>query len=275
MGLCMRDADPVLIADLYCDLDFRTFAPDSRTDLGRERLKLDDPGELSAYDAAGYLQRLVRHVLEAVDGRTLSLEDLQLQCEDMRKALAQARDSARLLRDGLTRPDDAPMPERILPSSDEAQVWRELGELAHIRDRIHQRDQAASSRWPGTPADSWRVDGPRANGVFHATSDDSFTVRGWAETPEAVADVLRTWSVPAGAPVTINWAAQPTRPARRLPHDGSVRAYTGSDARRAWQVQLPGTVAAFAAAIDSLRQSWSPDDLPVRRGMTRSCGCGI
>jgi hypothetical protein len=275
IGVSVRGSDPVLTAELYCDLDPRGWGP-QLADPGVRKPELDDLGELSAYQAAGYLQHLIGQVLDAADYRTLSLEEISEQCESMRRALSQARDSAQLLQDGLTRPEDAQRPEFGRPSPDEAQVWHELVQLAQIRDRMEQRDQAAASRWPGTPAGDWLVGGLLGNGVFHARSTSGVTVHGWAETPEAIADVLRVWSVPAGAPVTISWAVPPERPGRRLPFGGWAPGHPANvdglgyfhdrpDVHRAWQAQLPEAVPAFAAAIDCLRQSWrAGDDLKAR-----------
>jgi hypothetical protein len=272
MSVSMQGTDPVLTAEVYYwDLDPRTWAPGSRADLTCQRQDLDDLQELAAYQAAGCLQDLVGRVLDALNERTLNLMGLSEQCETIRRALAQARDSTQLLQEGLTRPEDATLPTWGLPSPDEAQVWAELGQLAQIRDRMRLRDQTASLTWPGATAQPWHVEGPLANGIFTATRNGSLKVHGWAETPEAIADALRAWSTPGGAPVTLAWEAPPRRPVRRLPFGGWRERHPANvggleyfeaalDLYAAWDEQLPKTVAAFAAAIDRLRRSWSAND---------------
>jgi hypothetical protein len=284
MGLSMRDTDPVLTAEVYSwDLDPRTWTSGPGADLSQVKPNLDDLQELAAYQAAGSLQDLVDRVLDALNERTLNLEGLSEQCEMMRRALAQARNSAKLLQDGLTRPEDATLPAWGLPSPDEAQVWAELSQLAQIRDRMRLRDQAASLAWPDATAQPWQVEGPLANGVFGATRNNGLKVHGWAETPDAIADALRAWSVPGGAPVTLAWAAPPRPPARRLPFggwgerhpanvDGQEYFEAALDLHAAWDEQLPKTLTAFAAAIDRLRRSWpaNGDHAARLRGAARA-----
>lgn len=223
---------------------------------------MSDEDELVAYQSARYLLRLAGVLLEHVDQRTLDLEGEHEQIKATDDEVEQAWKMAVLLHHGLARPEDG-TPALGPPTPAQAAGWQQLRELEIIRSKARQRDEAAARRHPGGEPDQWAVSFPGPNGYFTARRADGLAVGGWAETPEAIPDTLRAWSVPSGAPVTVTWTREPPQTSRRQPWDGwprSVFLY----GQQLWEAESPARMAAFAAALTRLRDSWPGGDLQDR-----------
>lgn len=271
LGVSVTNHEPIMIAKAY--LDFAGSVWDTgvnaspRTQIAPE---ITDAEERVSYQSAMYLQDLVGDILGSLDQRTLNLQEMRGQCKDLRRTLERALNSAWLVHDGLSQPLGARSPDNgRCPSPEDVQIWSELRELEQMRERLHLRDESAVARRSDTPAERWVITGLHANGFFAAVRKDGLRVDGWAETPEAVPDVLHGWS-PA-APPAIRWTGKPMRPPRRLPiwgwipeHpanvDGGEDLHSKPDTYESWRRQWPDAAPAFRAAIHSLRASWSQGD---------------
>ena len=222
----------------------------------------DDVDELIAYVSVRHLLGLAGSVLGQLDQRTLDLSGQREQVQALDAEVEQARRSAVLLHQGLTRPDGG-TPKLGLPTPAQAAVWEELRQLDGIRREALRRDQDAARRHPGREPERWTLSGYQPDGCFTARRADGLALAGWSEVPEAVATTLAPWSDPPGSPVSVQWEQQPPRPGRRRPFDGWPRR-VGVSARKAWEAQPPGWTADFAAAVAELRASWPGGPLHVR-----------
>jgi hypothetical protein len=246
-ALAMEDADPVR----------RTIRGGSAP-----AARLTDGDELAAYHAARYLLRLAGAVLEQADQRTLDLEGQREQIQAVGEDVEQARAMAILLHRGLTWPEDG-KPARGLPTPAQAAAWQQLRELEHIRGKARQRDEAAARRYPGGEPTPWTASSAGPDGYFTARRADGLALGGWAETAEGIPDTLRAWSVPFGSPVTVAWSRQPPRPHGRRRWCGWPESVRPPEAEL-WEAESPGRLAAFAAALAGLRDSWPGGDLRAR-----------
>lgn len=226
------------------------------------RAALGDYDELAGYHSAGYLLGLADSILGRLDQQTLDLSRQREHLRALRTEVSQARLSATLLHEGLTRPA-AGKPRLGLPTPAQAMAWEELRQLDGIRRLALQRDQAAGRRCPHRAPDSWKVSQYLPGGYFVAEGAGGRTVAGWTETPEAVSDTLRAWSVLFGSPVAVEWARRRPRPGRRHPFSGwprSIRPRVWQE----WENQPRGQIAAFATALEELRNTWPAGPLQTR-----------
>jgi hypothetical protein len=241
--------------------------PASRRSAADARTELSHPDERAAFHAARYLLELADAALEQIDGRTLDLTRQRERIQVLTRTVDQARTSAIILQDGLTRPAAA-WPVTGPPTLGQAARWQELRGIEDIQREALLRDQAAGRRFAGREPDSWTIR-PRPRGCFTARRTDGLAVGGWAETPETVPDALRAWSLPAGSAVSVTWTP-PDRPVRRRRRfDGWPGSVCPHPARQ-WEAEPPERIAVFAAALGDLRASWPPGDLPRQLAETAS-----
>ncbi len=184
------------------------------------------------------LQQLITAAARTNGGRSLDLSDVAAQAEGLGSELRKAHRMTSLLRNGLQRPSDADSSSPTRPTPEQAQIWQELHGNQELRDRAVSRDQTVGTHQrqaAGRPA-AWRIGEYLPNGYFlaHRAETDARTdgehgliqVHGWAAVPEAVPDILRSWSTPAARPITVTWAveAPAARSWSRRPNGSRLRS---------------------------------------------------
>lgn len=221
----------------------------------------DDEDELAALQSAWQLLLQAENALDNIESWTLYLGELRRQIKTVAAEVELARKMTIALHDGLSRPPGAPGPVIGQPTPAQAKSWQQHYELEHIRNVARVRDEVVARRFSDHEPARWTVTPTDAEGMFTARRADGLMIGGWAEAPETVPDTLRTWSVPFGAPVVIDWTEPPPQPVGR--HELiSWPARLKDEAL--WNAEAPERLAAFADALDRLRRSWPGGDLEGR-----------
>ncbi|MGI5292993.1 hypothetical protein ACQEVF_58120 [Nonomuraea polychroma] len=224
----------------------------------------------SALARAVLLQQLVHEWVRKLSGRTLRLGDLDEAFEQAVDVLKEAEATCRLLND-----ETVPRPaghENTVPSPRQVRLWQDRGINDRLREAARARDRCAERVQQQALAPArWRISRYLRNGVFEAHKDAEDDASGpgyrcWAPAPEAVSDVLRHWSVPAGRPLEVVWECDPHEPTWLLPvggyapghrgNDGDNREYAAVDAVEAWEHDRAANRAQFAALMKRMRRYW-------------------
>lgn len=264
--------NPALMTYIVHDIATAERLDSTGLDVAKVTNQLD---EFIALRSAQHHQHLTKASLRSIDGCTLDLGELRARAGSLADDLDAALKATALVHGGLVAPD-GPARHDGPPTPGEVARWAELAAIEALRECATQRDQAAVEVLADAEPARWTVTDALANGCFSASDTKGTIVEGWAEVPDAVSDALRAWSVPAGAPVDIDWATPPPQPARRLPswgwlpdHPGNVPDLDGITGRpdpyEAWRAQPPEAIDAFADALQALRETWSlDDDIPAK-----------
>ncbi|WP_188186911.1 hypothetical protein [Nonomuraea sp. SYSU D8015] len=209
--------------------------------------------------------------MRKLTGRTLRLSDLDEAFEQAVDVLKEAEATCRLLNDGtVPRP---PGHENTVPSPRQVRLWQDGGINDRLREAARERDRCAARVQQQALAPArWGISRYLRNGVFEAHKDAEDDASGpgcccWAPTPEAVPEVLRQWSVPAGRPLEVVWECDPHEPTWLLPvggyapghrgNDGDNREDAAVDAVEAWEHARAANRAHFAALMKRTRRYWS------------------
>ncbi|MFF0250800.1 hypothetical protein [Streptosporangium sandarakinum] len=228
---------------------------------------------------AALLQLNVQNILAILNGRSLTLTEERDQADGFYTTLLRLQRAMELLPKDEHRPAGPPTlqdlqrrQERILNKQLIARVRR--------REELPQRQPD-----PHLPPARWQITRYDRNGCFEARLEDDHGLLGplyggWAAVPEAAAELLSDWSVPARRPVEITWrCATPPPPDRLLPYGGCLLGHCGNDdtphydtrqaIRALWRDHLDRHQTRFAASMRQVQQTWpgqaSVDDVLRQR----------
>ncbi|MFI6803289.1 hypothetical protein [Streptosporangium canum] len=235
----------------------------------------DRTDEIALWHAV-HLQQFLQQAVKRLSGRTLDLSEVDEALDQAAKALIEAQATCHLLHEGSVRAPAGRREDTAAPTPQQVRLWQDLAvndELCHAaaaRDRAAQRARSAA-----VPPARWRIRRFLPNGYFEAHPDgedadpDGPGYHSWVPLPEAVDDLLRHWSVPAGRPLEVVWECAPHRPTWLWPVGGWLPGHRGNASERlpgagvdvgeAWERDSTAHRARFATLIRGVRRSWPTD----------------
>ncbi|MGV9601320.1 hypothetical protein ACWDR1_32140 [Streptosporangium sandarakinum] len=215
---------------------------------------------------AARLQLSVQNILAILNGRSLTMTEERDQAGAFYDTLVHLQRAMDLLPENEHGPAGPPT-LHDLQRRQERTLNKQL--IARVRRRAELPQHRPDLRLP--PA-RWQITRYDRNGCFEARLDDDHGLLGplyggWAAVPEAVAELLSAWSVPARRPVEITWqCATPPTPDRLLPYGGCLLGHCGNDdtshygtrqaIRALWRDHLDQHQARFAASMRQVQQTW-------------------
>lgn len=208
-----------------------------------------------------------------LSGRTLGLSDVKKALKEAEEALLEARATCRLLRDGDVVVPAAHGDLNYAPTPEEVRLWQDLVLNEELRRAAKDRDREAMRRESaGLAPARWRISRFLPNGYFQTNPEGMDADPGgpghhsWVPVPEAVDNLLRQWSVPAGRPVEVVWECEPCQPTWLWPIGGGLPGHRGNapgvnqravvNITEAWERDSTAHRARFAELVRHVRRHW-------------------